>query len=443
MTNSTPTPTYCAVLTPPGRGAVATIAVVGPHAIELVDRLFVPIGKTPLAARPPNTIAYGHWANADPADKNDRDQDDPDQAVREDVIVALRHSEQFEQRIEVHCHGGVAASQAIIASLVQRGAVQATWQQLVVREQPDRLRADALIALASAPTERTARILLDQYHGALSNEIASIENSLRGVGERPFNSDLRRQILNAPREAIQQLLALAPLGQRLTTPWRVVLAGPPNVGKSSLINAIVGYQRSIVFDQPGTTRDVVTATTAIDGWPIELSDTAGLRASDDALESQGVERAERQLALADLIVLVFDVTGPLAEIEQRLIDRFPTAMIVLNKVDLVDKRVAARIPPIAMGGLGMSDQATTDVELNSNGLLAAREPLRVSATTGEGLRELMAKIVNRLIPRVPSVGTAVPFTPEQRAGLEQAVAAIERDELSLAVEILSQLTRGR
>jgi tRNA modification GTPase len=88
----------------------------------------------------------------------------------------------------------------------------------------------------------------------------------------------------------------------------VVIAGPPNVGKSSLINALLGYQRAIVFDQPGTTRDVLTATTAIDGWPVELADTAGIREGDDAIETEGVARALAEIRAADLVVEVWDAS---------------------------------------------------------------------------------------------------------------------------------------
>src|SRR6185503_7750192 len=105
-----------------------------------------------------------------------------------------------------------------------------------------------------------------------------------------------------------RLLALAEVGLHLTTPWRVVFAGPPNVGKSSLVNALLGYPRAIVYDQPGTTRDVLTASTAFDGWPFELRDTAGLRdgISLDSVEVEGVARARAQIATADLVVFVHD-----------------------------------------------------------------------------------------------------------------------------------------
>ena len=134
------------------------------------------------------------------------------------------------------------------------------------------------------------RILLDQYHGGL-------EHALRRT-----IADLERHRLAARPSAIAACCNRADLGLHLTSPWRVVVAGPPNVGKSSLINALVGYHRAVVFDTPGTTRDVVTVGTAIDGWPVELSDTAGIRPSDDRLESR-VGRAIEQTRQADLVAL--------------------------------------------------------------------------------------------------------------------------------------------
>jgi tRNA modification GTPase len=196
----------------------------------------------------------------------------------------------------------------------------------------------------------------------------------------------------------------------LVEPWRVVLAGPPNVGKSSLINALVGYRRSIVFDQPGTTRDVVTVATAIDGWPIELSDTAGLRASDDALESAGVELARRQLAAADCVVLVFDVTEQWTYDFAALIEDYPAAIIVHNKADL---------------------RQDADAALGQFGGCHA-QPLSTSAVTNHGIENLASTIVGRLVSDEPQPGEAVPFTLPQVEQLRAALDAIGRDDLSAA-----------
>ncbi len=127
----------------------------------------------------------------------------------------------------------------------------------------------------------------------------------------------------AAREAVCQVLARWPIGSHLVEPWRVVLAGPPNVGKSSLVNALVGYQRAIVYDAPGTTRDMVTAITALEGWPVELCDTAGLRSSREAIEAEGVRLARQAAAAADALVLVFSAQEPWQADRQQLLDQWP------------------------------------------------------------------------------------------------------------------------
>jgi len=167
----------------------------------------------------------------------------------------------------LHCHGGLAAVAAIEEALAAAGCSPLAWPQWALRQSDDPVAAAATVALAEACTQRTAAILLDQYHGALRRAIAEIQAAFdAGDADRA-------------RGQIEVLLSRQRLGQHLTRPWSVVLAGPSNVGKSSLMNALVGHRRAIVHATPGTTRDAVTARTAIDGWPVELCDTAGLRAA--------------------------------------------------------------------------------------------------------------------------------------------------------------------
>jgi tRNA modification GTPase len=264
---------------------------------------------------------------------------------------------------------------------------------------------EAQQALAAAPTLRTAAVLLDQWAGALSREVAHIERVLT-VGEREQSS-----------ERLHALLRWSTLGLHLTLPWRVVLAGRPNVGKSSLINALLGYQRSIVFDQPGTTRDVVTAPAALDGWPVELTDTAGLRAADhglepspaDELEAAGIAKVLDQVAAADQLVLVVDATqAPDSDIDAML-RHWSNALVVLNKSDLLT-----------------ADQAT------DAGDLSLRSALRTSAITGDGVEALGKQIAARLVPDAPPPGAAVPFTQRQEELLRAALAAVERGDLGEA-----------
>ena len=265
-------------LTPEGRGAVAVLLVEGPTAAERVDRCCSWHGATRLQSRPLNRILHGHWGSPD----------------GEDVIVCQISPAQ----VEIHCHGGRAAIERIAADLTDSQTQTASWKDWVAQHEPIAIRAEARSLLAAARTERTAAILLDQYSGALEAALTSISAAL----------DAGR--LDDAKAELQTLLDRAPIGLHLVDPWRVVLAGPPNVGKSSLINALIGYHRSIVFDQPGTTRDVVTAVTALDGWLVELSDTAGLRESFDPLERAGVECARQEIDAADCIVIVSDASVP-------------------------------------------------------------------------------------------------------------------------------------
>jgi len=330
--------------------------------VEVVGRRFAPAAGKPLESCGVGRVVFGRFRTA--------------ATVPEELVVGLV----AENEVEIHCHGGPAAVEAICEALVAEDCELIDAETWAREQESDPLAADALLALADARTEKTAAILLDQYRGALSTELRRIEALLQ--------SD--------PAEAgaaIGRLLDRAEIGLHLTQPWKIVLAGAPNAGKSSLANAILGYERAIVFHQPGTTRDVLTAGIAIDGWPVELADTAGLRAGADALEAEGVARAERQVAEADLVVFVADTTaawdGALYEAVCRRAKGPP--IVAHNKCDLA--------PPAAEG----------------------RPPgIRISAKTGSGIAALLAAIGTAIVPTPPRPGEAVPFTVKQVSILKGA-----------------------
>lgn len=314
--------THIACLTPPGKAAIATLAVRGPLAWPITRELFVPRKAT----LPDEPIVGRHWFG-----KLGKEQAD-------DVIVAVKND-----CIEIHCHGGVEVVRMLQELYVERGATIVAWQQF--------LDDSIQVLLAQAPTLRTAAILLDQANGAWDNN----------------TKDLRR------------LEELVPLGRHLVEPWTIVIAGAPNVGKSSLVNALAGYQRSIVSPIPGTTRDAVSVRLAIDGWPVELIDTAGMREASGTLERQGIERAHAAAEQADLRLWLLDgATEPI----------FPDVrddwQYVINKMDL---------PP------------AWDWQ-------SIRSATMVSAQTGAGLTELCEMISRRLVPRPPAPGEAAPCLPE-------------------------------
>jgi len=211
-------------------------------------------------------------------------------------------------------------------------------------------------------------------------------------------------------EQIQRLLAVAPCGCHLEHPWQVVLAGRPNVGKSSLMNALVGFGRAIVHETPGTTRDLVTARTALDGWPVEFCDTAGLRDASHTLERQGIGLAQHQLESASLALLVFDATEPWSEADNELARLWPNALLVFNKIDL---------PGVSLDG--------------------RPDGQSVSAINGQGIDRLIATIAHRLVPNPPAPRQAVPFLNEHANALLAAADALELGEPALAARHLAAL----
>lgn len=371
--------TTAAILTPPGRGAVASIALWGGRAAAIVDELFSPAGGGRMVDAALGRILFGQWRPSG-----------------EDVVISRRS----EDEIEIHCHGGQAAVQAVLASLVERGCQQVSWPLWSGRQAAQPLADEALEALTKATTLHCAGILLDQFHGALAHELESCTALLESPDETGWHQ---------ARDRLGRLANRSRLGLHLTKPFQIVIAGKPNVGKSSLVNALAGYERSIVFNQPGTTRDVVTLRTAIGGWPVEVSDTAGLRTGGDAVEAAGVQLAGERMCAADLVLLVFDASQPWQLDDGELAAQWPHAMVLHNKGDL------AQPPPGVSRGLV------------------------ISAQTGKGINDLLEDIACRLVPEPPPTGAPVPFTALQAQALHDALGSFDGGDRLAAVRWLRNL----
>lgn len=374
------------VLTPTGRGAVATIGVQGANVASRVSRCFVSLSQYSLENAPLGRTLFGRWQSAG---------SDPVQ-VGEELVICRTAAEE----LEIHCHGGAAAIRAILTDLRELGFIEVSWQEWVRFACGCGTSRTAQIMLAHALTERTAAILLDQYRGALDSEL------------RILSGTIADGLVEVAIKRLQELLARAAIGLHLTQPFRVALIGEPNVGKSSLINALLGYERSIVFAQAGTTRDVVSALTALDGWPLELSDTAGLRDSTDALEAAGMAKTGEQLKSADLILWVRDAAESSDTTPQFAPPHVERALVVWNKSDLL-------LP-------------TSDRRRFADGLL-------VSATTRNGLAELQEAMVAKLCPQPPPPQAPVPFTNEQVSALQETLLSLQQGDVNAAELILSRL----
>ena len=356
-----------ALLTPVGRGALAVVGVAGPGAQACVARLFSPRGPQPLADRPEGAIVFGRWTSA---------VDGPG----EELVVVRRGAD----ALEIHCHGGLAASEAVITSLERIGAVRQAWPEWLRAGGTLEIEAEAREALASAGGPKAARILSRQLAGVLEAEFVRVG---RLVAEGRAEES---------RVALDRLDRAARVGLRLARPWRVVVTGSVNAGKSSLVNALAGHARAIVSPEPGTTRDLLETRVVLDGWEVDLVDTAGLRedGGDDVVtgvERAGIVRAVAAGEGADLVLRVVDgrhlgPDGPTALAKREL--------LVASKADLAGGAAAD-----AMAGV-----------------------VWTSAVSGAGVAVLAAEIVRRLVPDEADdpalLAGAVPFTARQMALVE-------------------------
>lgn len=379
------TPTTAAVLTPAARGAIATVSVQGPEAVAMADRFFTSLGKISVRKANVGRILVGHWqAEGEP--------------IGEELVVAKL----ADDTVEIHCHGGVQASQRILKHLTSIGCQVESWQSRITLQQTDTIVAEANLALPRAVTSQAALHLLDQANGALTREIATIGQLLAHVNFEVADAKLAH------------LLSLAPFGMHLTQPWLIVIAGPPNVGKSSLLNKIVGYDRAIVLDMPGTTRDVLHATTALDGWPVQFSDTAGIRISDDEIEQAGIAKAKAALKTADLAIVMHDATDlKPAELDESL-KELPSALHVVNKIDLAER-----------------------VDLPDS-----EEMIATSAVTGHGVSQLITSIVSHLIPYIPQPHEPLPFTKRQVEALKQTHKQVQSRHVDDALQSIETLLKA-
>lgn len=327
--------TIAAIATPLGEGGLAVLRVSGSKSFEIADQSFK--GKSRPSAAPTHTVHYGHIVREG-------------QVIDEVLLTVLRAPRTFtgEDTVEISCHGGVLAAKLVLDALLANGARLAQPGEFTRRAflngRIDLTQAEAVIDLIHSRTELALRAANQQLAGHLGARINSLRDSLMLVlahveahidfPDEDIAPDTREKLLGRLRDAltfINDLLKTAPEGQILRRGVRAAIVGKPNVGKSSLLNRLLGHERAIVSPIPGTTRDTIEETANIRGILVVFIDTAGLRESADTIEQEGIRRSRESLDKAELILHVLDQSMPN---DALALDSSKPVVTVLNKTDL-------------------------------------------------------------------------------------------------------------
>ena len=371
--------TIVAPATAPGEAALAIIRLSGKKAFTIADSVFS--GGVQLSEVSSHTIHHGFII--DPATKEKIDE------VLVSVFCAPK-SYTAEDSIEISCHGGRAVVAAIVEALVRAGARPAQpgefTQRAYLNGRIDLAQAEAVADLISAQSEVSRKSSLEQLEGHLSKKVNQLRESLLDVlAEVEANLDFPEEGIEPQRAGqisatligvIGQVRALAKSfkeGRVLREGYSVVIAGRPNVGKSSLLNALLQKERAIVTPLPGTTRDTIEEWALFSGVPIRLVDTAGLRERGGKIEKEGMRRTEEAIQKSDLVLLMLDASQKLNDEDEKLLVKYEgrKKILLYNKIDLMS------------GGPDGSE---------SNGTLY------ISATLGTGLDRLKEKIARLALP---------------------------------------------
>lgn len=425
--------TIVAIATPQGRGAVAIVRLSGSNAIEIARRHISPwIDRA-------NEV---HLADV---------RDSRNNLLDSALVSAFHapHSFTGENVVEVSTHGGSVVPQSVVAAFIEAGARQAEpgefTRRAVANGKIDMMQAEAIADLVDARSTSMQRAALSQLDGALSRRILSLREALLELeallaydidfpeeDDGPISSDRISDHATATLGALRTLIATGTAGEMIRQGAVVVIAGPPNVGKSSLFNALLGHSRAIVTDIPGTTRDALEALVDAGEFPVRLVDTAGLRHSDDFVEQLGIEVSKKYLGAAD-VILVCAESGEQLEatmVALREITNVKTIPL-LTKSDLVTTRAktshaleistvtGAGIPALLssiQAALGAKLGITTDAPL----LTRARHTTAV----GRAADELEAFLTTWQSGRIPATVAAI-HVRSAAGALEELIGVVD------------------
>ncbi len=423
--------TICAIATPVGEGGIGIVRISGAHAVDIAAHVVRPRNQQPLQQLESHRLYLSDVLYPEsPLPPGEGQGEGP--AIDEALVVIMRKPRSYtgEDVVEIQTHGGARILQATCHGLIQRGARMAQPGEFTKRAflngRLDLTQAEAVLDTIQATTSRSLQAAQSLLRGSLSKEVDALREKLIRVlahveaGMDFVEEDITfiqaaevQQALTDTRLAVEQLIASYEEGRLIREGIKVAIIGRPNVGKSSLLNALLKLDRAIVSDHPGTTRDVIDESLNVRGIPLRLLDTAGLRRTRDTIENEGIRRTEDAIAEADVLLLVLDGAGGITDEDRAVCETYGSRrhLLVMNKMDLPESQ-------------------TFDANQLHEG--AGPEFVKVSAKTGEGLDHLTSVIQSVCLKEGLEATPSVLVTRlRHKASLEHAHRSVEEAMRSL------------
>ncbi len=413
--------TITALSTPPGRGGIGVVRLSGPDSLLIAATVFHGAADVPLGQ--PARAQFGHIIDGA-----------TDNVIDEAILVYFKapHSYTGEDVVELSCHGSPVILARLLALLTAQGARVAEPGEFTFRaffnRRIDIAQAQAVRDVINAQTEYQARVATRQLEGALSKRltplkntlveiIVNLESSVEFVEEDISPETITALLLKLDRviEGLTDIAASFAFGRYVKEGFQLAIIGRPNVGKSSIFNRLVGSDRAIVTELPGTTRDALYESTSISGVPVRLIDTAGIRETSDVIESLGITRSRSAIDEADISFLVFDQSEPLTEDDARLLELVPRSkrIILLNKIDL----------PCAIRLDLPRDEGESE-----------EEAIALSALTGSGFDRLTEAIFLRLSGEASTERDDIMITDARQHSSVQSAVELLKDARVLMIQ---------
>ena len=433
--------TICAIATPVGEGGIGIVRISGAHAVEIAAHVVRPRNPQPLhqleshclylsdVLYPTSPLPQGEGQGEGPSQGEGQTS-----AIDEALVVIMRKPRSYtgEDVVEIQTHGGAWILQATCHGLIRHGARMAQPGEFTKRAflngRLDLTQAEAVLDTIQATTSRSLQAAQSLLRGALSKEVDALrERLIRVLAHMEAGMDFAeeditfiqaaevQQALTDTQRAVEQLIASYEEGRLIREGIKVAIIGRPNVGKSSLLNALLKLDRAIVSDQPGTTRDVIDESMNVRGIPLRLLDTAGLRQTQDSIEGKGIRRTEDAIAEADALLLVMDGAEGVTDEDRAVFETYGSRrhLLVMNKMDLPESKAFSPLPLAEGKGEGPGF-------------------VKVSAKTGEGLEDLTTVIQSVCLKEGLEATPSVLVTRlRHKASLEQAHRSIEEAMRSL------------